>query len=46
MKVYVNDVLVKSFHATNHLTHLAEMFDKLGIITWSLIQISVHLKSP
>lgn len=29
MKVYVDDMLVKSLHAKNHLVHLAEIFDVL-----------------
>lgn len=29
MKVYIDNMLIKSLHATNHLTHLAEMFNIL-----------------
>lgn len=29
MEVYVDDMLVKSLHADDHLTHLVEMFDVL-----------------
>lgn len=29
MKVYVDNMLVKSLHAKDHLTHFAEMFDVL-----------------
>lgn len=29
MKVYVNDILVKSFYADDHLAHLIEVFNIL-----------------
>lgn len=29
MEVYIDNILVKSFRAIDHLTHLAEMFDVL-----------------
>lgn len=29
MEVYVDDMLVKSIHVKDHLTHLSEMFDVL-----------------
>lgn len=31
MKVYIDDILVKSLYAEDHLTHLFEMFDVLCI---------------
>lgn len=31
MEAYVDDMLVKSLHASDHFTHLAEMFDILHI---------------
>lgn len=36
MKVYIDDILVKSVQAGDHLTHLTEMFDILHVYEMKL----------
>lgn len=36
MEVYINNMLVKSFHTEDHLTHLVEMFDVLCVYEMKL----------
>ena len=46
MEVYVDDMLVKSKFASDHVTHLAEMFKILRTYRMKLTPSSAHSASP